>query len=264
MLAATTHGPVARIRLGRTAFGRTLYEVSAYLLGDLLVDTGPPATAQRFAAWCGERGAARAVLTHHHEDHAGGARALIRRGVRVAAPGPAVEILELGFPMPLYRRVVWGALRPFRAEPLAGTVEAAGATLRVVTTPGHAPDHVVLFEPERQWLFSGDLYVHERVRYLRRDEDVATHLGSLRRALALEPKVLFCGHAGVVEDAGGALRHKIDFLEDLAERAKGLRAAGLPLGEITRRLLGEEGLMTLASRGEFSKRNLVRGLLAMP
>jgi hypothetical protein len=40
-----------------------------------------------------------------------------------------------------------------------------------------------------------------------------------------------------------------------------LRERGLPVDEIARRLLGREALLTYASLGDFSKRNLIRGLL---
>ena len=38
---------------------------------------------------------------------------------------------------------------------------------RVIHTPGHSADHIALYEPNRRWLFSGDLYLAPRLRYLR-------------------------------------------------------------------------------------------------
>lgn len=201
--------------MGRSVLGRTLHEVSAYRIGDLLVDSGPPPTAGRLVEWCRDAmeysELSRVVLTHHHEDHSGGAAALQEElGLPVHAPASAVPILAEGLRMPLYRRLVWGTPRRLRTEALGEEVEArvGRETLRfrVVPTPGHAFTHVCLFEPGRRWLLSGDLYVHPRVRYLRRIEDFWEHLSSLRRVLALEPELLICSHAGLVEDARGALR----------------------------------------------------------
>jgi len=45
MLEAATCGPITRLHLGRTVFGRRLYTVNAYLVDGLLIDTGCPATA---------------------------------------------------------------------------------------------------------------------------------------------------------------------------------------------------------------------------
>ncbi|HEX7184098.1 MAG TPA: MBL fold metallo-hydrolase [Thermoanaerobaculia bacterium] len=264
MLHVSSHGPITRVRMARTLFGRPLHEVSAYHLGDLLIDAGPPPVAPELVAWCRGRRIAKVVLTHHHEDHSGGAAALHQElGLPVFAPVGAVAILAEGLRMPLYRKAVWGTPPRFRAEPLGPVVEGEGFRLRVVPTPGHAFSHVCLFDEERRWLFSGDLYVHERVRYLRRVEDAWEHIESLHRVLALEPDLLICSHAGILENAQERLARKIRWWEDLAAEARALQEQGLSVTEITHRLLGRDGLLAWASLGDFSQRNLIRSLLAL-
>ena len=270
MFRVEPNPPFTRIRMARSLLGRPLHEVSAYRLGDLLVDSGPPPTAGRLVEWCREArengGISRVALTHHHEDHSGGAAALQRGlGLPIRAPEEAVPILAEGLRVPLYRRLVWGVPERLRPEPLGQTVVArlGGEELafRAVPTPGHAFTHVCLWQPERRWVFSGDLYVHERVKYLRRIEDVREHVQSLRRILALGPELLICSHAGLVPDAVGAIERKIAWWEDLAGRARELRGRGWSTRQITRRLLGREGFLFYASFGDFAKRNLVRSLL---
>jgi glyoxylase-like metal-dependent hydrolase (beta-lactamase superfamily II) len=249
-----------------TVLGRPIREVSAYAFADLLIDTGPAATASRLVEWCRGGRVRRVLLTHHHEDHIGGAAALQEElGLPILASAAAVPILAEGLRMPLYRRIVWGGRpRTFRAEPLGDVVEGEGYRLRVIPTPGHAFSHVCFFEEGRRWLFSGDLYVHDRVKLLRRIEDVWQHLDSLRRVLALEPELLICDHAGILEHAPERLRRKIRFWEELAGQARELRERGLSVEEISRRLLGREPFLTWASLGDFSQRNLIRGLLDGP
>ncbi|HIE37627.1 MAG TPA: MBL fold metallo-hydrolase [Anaerolineales bacterium] len=262
MLRSTEHGPITRIHLARTFFGRALYTVRAYLVDSLLIDTGCPATARELVAWCRGREIRQVVNTHHHEDHAGGDGLLQRvLGLPVAAPSEAVPILAHSPRLQLYRRIVWGQPGDVAVEPLGDVVETDRYRLQVIPTPGHCPDHVCFFEPRQGWLFSGDLFIHERVRYLRADEDARTALESLRQVLALRPWLLICSHAGLVGDACGAIERKIAYWEGLAEEARALREKGLSLREVTDRLLGPEGLMSRITRGHFAKINLIRSLL---
>lgn len=79
--------------------------------------------------------------------------------------------------------------------------------------------------------------------------------------LALRLRLLICSHAGFVEDPCGAIERKIAYWERLTDQARALRTEGLPLREVTDRLLGPEGLASTISRGHFAKINLVRSLL---
>jgi glyoxylase-like metal-dependent hydrolase (beta-lactamase superfamily II) len=262
MLKVSEHGPLTRIRMGRKTLGWVVYESSAYLLGDTLVDSGCPATAGALAEWCRGRGVRRVVHTHHHEDHVGGDARLIREcGVSVHAPPRTVSILAKFYRIPTYRRMVWGQPESVSATPFTERVDIGGRPFEVVPTPGHAADHVCLFEPREGWLFTGDLYISPRVRYLRPSEDPCVILESLRRLLTLEPQLLICSHAGVVEPARPALEERIAAWETLAEKVRGLAAEGHSDRVVTRRLLGREGLLSWLSLGDFAKLNLVRGLI---
>lgn len=213
-------------------------------------------------AWCRTRPIRQVVNTHHHEDHAGG-DALLQHalGLPIAAPPGAVPILAHFPRLQFYRRLVRGQPGNVAVEAWGNTVETDHYRFKVIPTPGHCPDHVCFFETRQGWLFSGDPFIHEGVRYLRADEDIGATLQSLRDGLRLAPRILFCAHAGMVDGASDALRRKIMYLERLAREARTLRQQGLPVEEISRRLLGPEGMMTRITGGHFSKTNLIRALL---
>jgi len=257
------HGPLIRVRCGRSVAGRVLHEVSCYLLGDTLVDSGCPATARELARWCAGRHVTRVVHTHHHEDHTGGDAELVRTlGVEVVAPPRTVPILRRFYRLPWYRWMVWGRARSAPCRAMGASVRIGGKRFEVIATPGHAADHVCLHQPDSGWVFTGDLFISRRVRYLRAVEDAQRILESLRVVRALEPRLLICSHAGPVEDAVAALDERIEDWEDVSRRARRLIADGAGLADTTRRVLGAEGPMALISGGDFAKQNLVRSLVA--
>ncbi|PYQ04953.1 MAG: MBL fold metallo-hydrolase [Acidobacteria bacterium] len=261
-MPSTAGGGERSLRRARTLVGRPVYLTGAYLVGDALVDCGPPVTARELLRALEGRRLDSLLVTHHHEDHMGAAALLIeRRGLvpRIRASG--VERLEHGFPQEAYRRLAWG--RPPRVRALAlGAEEKVGPfRFEVIPTPGHSPDHACFFERDRGWLFTGDLFLAERLRYLRDDEDLAALIASLEAVARLPVRRVFCAHRGPVRDGPAALRRKAERLSTLRERVRELLAQGLPEHEITRRAVGREGFLTWFSLGRFSARNFVRSVI---
>ncbi|MEM7481315.1 MAG: MBL fold metallo-hydrolase [Acidobacteriota bacterium] len=270
MFEVRSAGPLVRLVMARQLLGRRLHKVSAYVSGPLLIDAGPPTMAGELVRWLREdpRGRrVRAVLiTHHHEDHVGGCARIARElSLPIYAPPATVERMAGGHRIPFYRWLIWGSVPSTDAGQSLGEVfEGEGRSLRVIPTPGHAFDHVCYFDEDAGTLFSGDLFVHERVHSARRIEDPWEHLASLKRVRDLAPRRMACAHAGWVEEPVSALDRKIAYWQQLAERARDLAAEGESVAAIRRRLLGREGVLTLFSLGDFSKKRLIAKLLAGP
>ena len=261
MIQAEPDEDVVFFRLARGLAGRPVYWTGAYLVGSALIDCGPPATARELARALEGRRVDALLVTHHHEDHMGSADLLgSTRGLVPKIHPVGVPLVEGGFPQETYRRVAWGRPPRVRAEALGAEVEVGALRFEVVFTPGHSPDHACFFERERGWLFTGDLFLAERLRYLRDDGDLSSLIASLETVGRLPLSRVFCAHRGPVRDGPAALRRKAEALATLRERARELIARGLPEREIARRVVGPEGFLTWFSRGRFSARNFVRAV----
>lgn len=259
MVRVRAFGPVTRFRMARSVLGRPLYWVCAFCVDGLLIDTGCAHTAAEFVEALRGHRVEQIINTHHHEDHIGG-------NVAVAARlGLPIRIHPLGIerlrhpdaPLPLYRKVVWGTPPPSDPQPLGAEVRTDRYTFRVIHAPGHSIDQVVLYEERMEWLFSADLYLGERVKYLRREERLGESLASLRRIAALPVRRLFCSLGAVIDDGQRALAAKLAYWESICARVQERAAAGCSPVQIRREVLGAEGFMRWVSGGDFAKQYLV-------
>jgi glyoxylase-like metal-dependent hydrolase (beta-lactamase superfamily II) len=268
MLRQTQHGKVTRFDLAHTLLGRGRYWTAAYLVDDLLIDSGCAHSAQELADALAPSPLARIVNTHAHEDHIGANGILQRRN-----PAPEIFAHEVALPIladprrrqPLhpYRRLFWGMPEPSTAKAIADGDETRTARHRfqVVATPGHSPDHVCLWEPDEGWLFTGDLYIGGKDRALRQGYDVWTIIESLRRVAALPVRTMFPGSARIPDDPLLALRDKIEHLESLGARVLELHRRGRTVAQLGRELLGPPTPIELFTLGNFSRRALVESYL---
>lgn len=261
MLKIRRDGEVTDLVMARTFLGRPLYFCHAFLIGDVLVDSGARTVAGEFRCFLDGRRISTLVNTHHHEDHIGNNALVARRfGLVPQAHRDSLPYLVQPEPLPPYRLLCWGYPHPQAGRPLAGVVEGNRVRLRVIDTPGHCHGHVVLLDDERGLLFSGDLFMSERVQYLRCDEDVDGIISSLRRVLKHDFDRVYCALKGTVQDGKQALQRKLYILEEQRGRVEELAGRGWPEEEIARAVFGPEGMLTRLTGGQFSRRNFVRSI----
>ena len=258
-------GPLPALEMSRTFRGKPMMRVYSYAVGDTLVDTGLPGLGAQVLAFARARGARHAILTHHHEDHAGHAGPLAAAGLDVRATALTGRILEAPIPSPFYEHLAWGKPGPARPALLPDSVELLGDRVEVLPAPGHCVDQVVLWMPARGWLFAGDVFLHEQVRLFRRDEDFAATIATLERLSALPIEALFCAHRPRIDGGAAALRAKLQHLRDIEGRVRTQYARGASVRRIAAdlRLPGSRGLQWL-SMGDASTANLVHSILFGP
>jgi glyoxylase-like metal-dependent hydrolase (beta-lactamase superfamily II) len=157
--------------------------------------------------------------------------------------------------------LVWGCPHPSETGELDSKIQTKNFLFLVIPTPGHSDDHICLYEPNERWLFSGDLFISEQVKYLRKDEDIDSIIDSLKKVAALHPKKMFCAFSGFVDRPEEAIHRKIEHLENLKNEVEKGVQEGVSPREIQRRLLGRGDQFSLISSGYISKQNLINAFL---
>jgi glyoxylase-like metal-dependent hydrolase (beta-lactamase superfamily II) len=175
------------------------------------------------------------VCTHAHADHYGQAATIVARadcelwmhpnhGHTTAAgddPDAALErrievARSAGVPEEPLRQ--WASARRRQSSGLAGIVApdrdlVAGVTVATdlgewtaVETPGHAPSHVCLWQPERRLLISGDHLLGRVAPYFdygHTPDPAGEFLTSLERVEALDARLCLPGHGRTFVDVQG-------------------------------------------------------------
>jgi glyoxylase-like metal-dependent hydrolase (beta-lactamase superfamily II) len=257
-------GPVVRLRVARKLPVLSAYYTTAYWLDGLLIDTGCAHTSGQLTSALRDMPVEQVVNTHCHEDHIG-ANAEVQELCRcpILAHPDALPILQNPRlqPLQLYRRLFWGWPRPSQGKPIGDWVETERFRFQIVRTPGHSPDHICLFEPERGWLFSGDAYIGGKDRALRKGYDIHGIIDSLKRLAELPVSTTFSGSGSVRHNGAQALQDKIAYLEGLGERICALHNQGLSPRRIRRQVFGTELPISYLTLGHFSGMRLVRSYL---
>jgi glyoxylase-like metal-dependent hydrolase (beta-lactamase superfamily II)/8-oxo-dGTP pyrophosphatase MutT (NUDIX family) len=165
-------------------------------------------------------------LTHHHEDHAGGAEVLAA---------------ELGVPVMAHEETLKRLAKPTLAsKPLKDreVIELSGGErVRALHTPGHAPGHLAFYEETQRSLFAGDLV--SGISTIVIDAlpgSLDRYLKSLERIRELDAHTLFPGHGPPLIDPKKSVQQVLDHRAGReAKILDAVREGALHLEEIVRR-----------------------------
>lgn len=236
--------------------------IQVYVVDGMMVDTGP----QTLAAGLTDRFSAASfdavVLTHSHEDHSGNAAWLANsKNVPIYVHEKGVELCSRPADYPLYRQLVWGMREPFAARPLAETFHSRTIDWEVIYTPGHAHDHVALFDKQTGRLFSGDLFLGTKTKVILRDESIPLLIDSIRHVLTRDFRAMYCAHAGYIAKGKDLLARKLDDLLQLQGEILHLHGQGLTVSEINALLFAKPSPIIAVSEGEFDSVYIVTSVL---
>lgn len=257
MLSATAHDDVTALELSWWRSRAVGLSVFAYLVRGVLIDTGFPAAWGALAHFLETTMIRGTVVTHFHEDHAGNAPRLVERGVPLALSDATLALIRHPERIGLYRHITWTAMRPLSApyEPFVD------ASLELIRTPGHSPDHHAVWDHDTRTLFAGDLFLGVKVRIAHLNEQPRAHVNALRAMVARAPTRIFCGHRGLLSNGTSLLSAKADWMESTIDRIESLSRSGASVAAIRKQLFGARGLTDVLSAGDYSADNLIRATL---
>ncbi|KAH9247335.1 hypothetical protein BASA81_015052 [Batrachochytrium salamandrivorans] len=237
--------------LGLNPSSFTLNGTNIYLVGTgrrrVLIDAGERsektsrviALLEQVFADQGVDGLDEIICTHLHHDHVGGAEAIQRRfgPCRVSKfPSPESEIvrrekqveqeqLRLGLSsttIPDSMRLVQQGIdferRPYHRLQEGELISTQGASLRILHTPGHAPDHVVIVLEEERAVFTGDHVLGWGTSWV---EDLGDYVSSLHKIANLSPLRLYPGHGPCVMEALACLNRYLSHREQRERQVLG-------------------------------------------
>ncbi len=257
-------GNVDAYELGYSPFGRPMMTVCCYIAGGVLIDTGQSHMEKAVIDIARSHKLSSVLLTHHHEDHSGNA-AVLKQIFHLPVMAHPLTVAKMQYPYKIfpYQHWMWGATTPVQIEDLpSGGFETGNLKFQPVHAPGHSKDHTVFLEINNGWLFSGDLYLGDRIKYFRADEKIADQIESIKKVLSYDFDALYCCHRPQPVKGKKFLSLKLQFLEDFYGNVFSFANQGMNEKLIMRRLrLKEQQLIRMMCFGNVSMRNMVRSVL---
>jgi glyoxylase-like metal-dependent hydrolase (beta-lactamase superfamily II) len=130
-------------------------------------------------------------------------------------------------------------------------VETELGNWQVYETPGHAPSHVCLYQPEHRLLISGDHLLGRTVLFFdhgHTPDPVGEYLQSLKTIEPLDVALVLSGHGRTFRDAGAKIAASRQAVEDLHDKVRAALAGGERTAfEVVGAIIGPENLNTPAS-----------------
>jgi len=255
---------VTIVRMAHTILGHPIYFTASYFIDGLLVDTGPAILEKQFLHSLRLDRVNRIVNTHHHEDHIGN-NAILQRNLHIPIYAFSLAIPFIENPLllheQLYRRLTWGIPKASHPQAIGSVLTTQHHSFRVIYTPGHSCADITLFEPQRGWAFTGDIFIRGKGIVIRRDSNIKKIIDSLNLLKTLKPRILFPGSGNPVLNPQEELEKKLHYFSQLKDQILELHEQGQTIEEIRKTLFPKKPLLTRISFGDYSSENLIRSFI---
>ncbi|MEZ5007707.1 MAG: MBL fold metallo-hydrolase [Chitinophagales bacterium] len=246
-------------------FGTNMQTVYLYRFGENLVDTAQRNSRENIDVIIEDRPIKKIFLTHYHEDHTGNAAYLQKKfDAEIYAHPICAKLMTVGFTVSPLGRVISGSVRkaPVKSIEDGEIIQLDNYQLQAIHTPGHTDDHMAYYEANRGWLFSGDIYVADRIKYFESNEDIKIQINSLKKLVALDFDVLFCAHNPKLKGGKKRLQRKLELFEAFYNEVLRLNSTGLDDNEILKALGRKENYFyKFMTVGHFTAVNMVKSVL---
>ncbi len=211
-------GKVKGIKVGYAPIGKPIISVIVYYIDGLLIDSGAYNTRKSVKKFVTDNSVEQVALTHYHEDHAGNA-GFLKKYLKVPIYGHplTIENLKSNVRLKPYEYYLFGRLEQAEISPLPQIIETTNYRFTPIHTPGHSQDHVIYYEKDEGWIFSGDLFLGPKIKFFRKDEDIVLTIKSLYKLLSLDFDCLFCGHNPKLKSPKILVKNKVDQMHHLID-----------------------------------------------
>jgi len=258
------HDKVQGFKFGSWPFGRPKMYAHCYFMDGMLIDTGHSNMRKEVVATLSVLPVDQIFITHHHEDHSGNIEVLRKHfNCPTFASSLCSDLMKRPPSISFGQWLTWGN-RPadFDLKPQDQFIETPNHYFEIIPIPGHAIDMVCLYEANKGWLFSADLFVSEYIRYFMKSESVAGQIQSIKRVLELDFEIMFCGHNPQFENCKPKLKRKLDFFENFYGRVAELYHLGHSVNSIFKEMkLRRSWLIRILSLGNLSTVNMVKAVI---
>jgi hydroxyacylglutathione hydrolase len=190
--------------------------INAYLIGDVLIDSGIRSSGKTINRLLQHRPIRAHALTHAHADHQGSSAEFCRsRGIPLWVHEREVQVMEQGTMLEnipnnlvtrLQKQFWWG-----QAYPVARALKAGDDVngFEVLETPGHSVGHISLWRESDKVLIVGDVLTNINLLTLQAGLyeplglftlDQQQNRAQIAKLAALMPRIALFGHGAPLRD----------------------------------------------------------------